>query len=345
MFDFAFFIFLAYILGFCTSEDGKFTELMSKIAQDNQIKNSCSRKNMKKKVYLYGNQYGHLPSSNSLCSETCSVTNNVNEADVVIWHVWTEETYKLKLDSPKTVIAFGIEPYHHINEFRKYDFVNFTSSYSYSSDILYIWSEGFFFDKIYSLPIPTEAEFNSLNSALFVASRCIIKKRTDFMRELMKHFPIQSRGACLTNAPKTKTKHWTQTDDEVFGKYKFYIAYDKTELFDYVSEKFQTGFIINAVPVYLGNPIAKFYAPKNSWIDIHDFKSIKELGDHLHVVANNYTKWREYFNYRTDESLKVPKNISEWVSYTKQSPKRDNGNLCRFCDYSCADMDLIKVNI
>jgi hypothetical protein len=83
-------------------------------------------------------------------------------------------------------------------------------------------------------------------------------------------------------------------------RYKFVFAFENAIQPDYVTEKFYIPLMAGAVPVYLGAPNIKHFAPDpHSYIDVNDFASPEALAHHLlHLHANpkEYARlhaWRE----------------------------------------------------
>lgn len=60
------------------------------------------------------------------------------------------------------------------------------------------------------------------------------------------------------------------------------IAFENAISKDYVTEKFFNPLVIGSVPVYLGAPnIEDFIPGKNSFVDVRNFDSPKDLADFL----------------------------------------------------------------
>ena len=76
--------------------------------------------------------------------------------------------------------------------------------------------------------------------------------------------------------------------------YKFYIAFENSLSWDYVTEKFFYNLHFDVIPVVLdlhGN-YARF-APPKSYINALDFPTVKELADYLKVLDGNDTLYNE----------------------------------------------------
>ena len=55
---------------------------------------------------------------------------------------------------------------------------------------------------------------------------------------------------------------------------------------------------LNIVPVVLGGTDYKAILPPNSYIDVRDFKSPKELANYLHQLNSNDQLYRQYFKWK-----------------------------------------------
>jgi len=79
-------------------------------------------------------------------------------------------------------------------------------------------------------------------------------------------------------------------------KYKFYIAFENSLCYDYVTEKMFYNVKFDIIPIVMdlhGN-YARF-APAKSYINALDFPSVKHLADYLKILDKNDTLYNEYF--------------------------------------------------
>lgn len=302
---------------------------------ENSIFNSCKKNNEKKKIFLFGNHWKNLPDDVTQCEQNCKVVKSKEDADIILWHVHLEKEPKIIKDK-QTLIAFGMEPSNYNHERFLSKNITFLSSFKLNHDIPFLYLDYHFFEKVNNLKIPTKTEFESMKDILFISSNCGVTERNEFVKKLSKFINIDSRGACQTNTKRLEG-HWSAIEPHVLNKYKFYVGFDKKMETDYVSEKFQTGFLINAVPVYRGSNRAFDYAPgNNSFIYVNDFENTEELGIYLKKISENYADWVSYFQYRKQKQSKETELFYKYINYMKFSKNgRDRGNLCRYCDHTC----------
>ena len=130
----------------------------------------------------------------------------------------------------------------------------------------------------------------------------------DYIDRLQRYIPVDIYGYCgpfeceRTNQGKCR---------RMMGRiYKFYIAFENSLCWDYVTEKFFYNLHFNVIPVVIdlhGN-YARF-APPKSYINALDFPTVKELADYLKVLDGNDTLYNEYFwwkaHYVSEYSLHV----------------------------------------
>lgn len=310
-----------------------YENLTELILEENKRINSCEKKNIHKSVYILGNKWNNMPDDVSKCSNFCKISPNINEANVIIWHVHIQPEPDKK---NKTLIAFGMEP-------KNLDWSNFLmksidykSSFRLDYDIPFLYFDHDFIERSYSLKIPSKEEFDKMKDIIFISSNCNEQERNEFVKRLDKVIKVDSRGVCMNNAPLIEG-NWLMIEPQVMNQYKFYIGFDKDLNSQYVSEKFQTGFLMNSVPLYRGTKRAFDYAPgENSFIHIDDFTTPEDFGMFLKNISNDYNLWKKYFNYRLNEMPANKKLLSNWLHHMKASTNgRDKGNLCRFCDHVC----------
>ncbi|XP_062410321.1 alpha-(1,3)-fucosyltransferase 7-like isoform X2 [Sardina pilchardus] len=88
----------------------------------------------------------------------------------------------------------------------------------------------------------------------------------------------------------------------------FYLAFENSISRDYITEKFwRNGLLGGAVPVVLGPPRENYeaLAPKDSFIHVDDFNSIKELGEFLKNLIANKERYASYFAWKHRYSVKL----------------------------------------
>lgn len=121
-------------------------------------------------------------------------------------------------------------------------------------------------------------------SVVWVVSNCnAYNAREKFMQELMNLMPVHSYGLCLRNRFNHTSEHM-KGNIELFSKYKFVIAIENSNCHDYVTEKLAHAVASGSIPIVAGRdskPNYLRFMPKNSYINIYDFKTVEDLVKHL----------------------------------------------------------------
>jgi hypothetical protein len=153
---------------------------------------------------------------------------------------------------------------------------------------------------------------------------------------------------------------------ELFSKYKFVIAIENSNCQDYVTEKLVHAVASGSIPIVAGKddkPDYLKFMPKNSYINIYDFKSPQELAKHIELVASkreeyqkyiqfkfNHNYTREYLNKLTlEEIIKVSKTVidpaEKFFSELVLKEKSEN-KLCKVARYlSQTPADVVESEI
>ena len=86
--------------------------------------------------------------------------------------------------------------------------------------------------------------------------------------------------------------------EKLEANYKLYLAFENSHCRDYVTEKAFRTLAYNLVPVVMGGADYEKLLPPDSYINVHDFKSPKELADHLKLVGQNPDMYRKYLAWK-----------------------------------------------
>jgi alpha-1,3-fucosyltransferase len=88
--------------------------------------------------------------------------------------------------------------------------------------------------------------------------------------------------------------------------YKYYLAFENTWCPDYVTEKFYRSLKYNTFPIVMGGAEYERFAPPNSYINIKDFRSPKELAEYILMLYNSDELYAKYFNSKKCYSIAMP---------------------------------------
>eukprot|EP01084_Bolivina_argentea_P130198 229857_1 len=162
--------------------------------------------------------------------------------------------------------------------------------------------------------------------------------REIYLKELFKYIKYHSYGKCLNNIKdeniSQRKELYNDNINSFVANYKFFIIVENANCIDYITEKLgKRTLIFNAIPIlFMENDIPNYnvWLPNNSYINIADFKSAKELGEYINKVANNKTLWNSYFWFRKNITV-----YNNFVNNLKQYPiihKQLNDNYSLLCD-------------
>ena len=89
-------------------------------------------------------------------------------------------------------------------------------------------------------------------------------------------FPSTWRGVMQTIIPSV---YRGQCEDKIYtiSNYKFVLCAENTRYDGYVTEKIIDCFIAGTIPIYIGAPDIEKFIPKNLFIDLRRYKSMKDL--------------------------------------------------------------------
>jgi alpha-1,3-fucosyltransferase 10 len=136
--------------------------------------------------------------------------------------------------------------------------------------------------------------------AVYIASNPRDRSGRDaYVRELMRHVPVDSYGRCRNNrvlpgddgrAAKLAT----------IRRYRFTLAFENSIAPDYVTEKFFDPLRVGSVPVVLGAPDVADYAPgADCYLDVRDFASPRALAERLRMLAADDVAYARHHAWRS----------------------------------------------
>jgi len=151
-------------------------------------------------------------------------------------------------------------------------------------------------------------QFKKTNKTKLIAwfsSHCDTQsKRENYVRQMMKHAPVDVYGLCGELQCDWDEKNGGVSTsaclEMVERDYKFHLSFENSFCNDYVTEKFFSVLQYNIVPIVRGLANYTAIAPPHSFINTMDYSSPKELVDYLLVLDANDTLYNEYFNWKKD---------------------------------------------
>lgn len=125
-------------------------------------------------------------------------------------------------------------------------------------------------------------------------------KREKIALELEKYLSLTVFGNCKTKFKnQANCLRGTKECDDKLSKFKFYLAFENSLCEDYVTEKYWINALEHgSVPVVYGyNYDAKIAIPK-SYINVKDFKTVKDLAKFIQFLDTNDEYYAKYFDWR-----------------------------------------------
>ena len=156
-------------------------------------------------------------------------------------------------------------------------------------------------------PWPNTAEKTKL--AAWIVSSCNAPSgRTGVARKLSQYIPIDVFGKCgnLT-CSKGQELRLSKECRATLQQYKFYLAFENTNCDDYITEKYwEHGLENGLVPIVLGGANYNRLAIPGSYINVRDFKTVKDLAEYIKYLDANRTAYNEYFKWKHSYKLETP---------------------------------------
>ncbi len=128
------------------------------------------------------------------------------------------------------------------------------------------------------------------------------KQRDKLVKKLMEYIPVHVYGRCGPKFSQNRICNKMEKNClKTLRRYKFYLAFENANCVDYITEKYWfTPLQNNIVPVVLGggNYSDRNLAVPGSFINVMDFKTVKDLADYLLMLDKNDTAYNEYFSWK-----------------------------------------------
>ncbi|KII68370.1 Alpha-(1,3)-fucosyltransferase 6 [Thelohanellus kitauei] len=116
--------------------------------------------------------------------------------------------------------------------------------------------------------------------------------RLKYIKDVNKYFPVVGYGRCFNRMiGKSAQLEWCKT-------YKFYISFENSICEDYITEKYSNAIKCGTIPIVMSPKYNLRHLIPGSYINTFDYPSPKRLGEYLHEVSKNLTKYKEYFKWK-----------------------------------------------
>ena len=133
-------------------------------------------------------------------------------------------------------------------------------------------------------------------------SNCRSKIRNDVVKKLLDVVPVDIYCRCQSHFGQSGNACPVQTEKckRTMRRYKFYIAFENSNCYHYVTEKYWENALKNdIVPIVMGGAVLeeKLMIPR-TYINILDFKNATSLAEYLKYLDKNDTAYNEFFWYK-----------------------------------------------
>lgn len=94
--------------------------------------------------------------------------------------------------------------------------------------------------------------------------------------------------------------HFTKDCDEI-SKYKFYLSFENSNCDEYITEKlWWNAYAKDAIPIVMGTSkqLYRQMLPPNSYINVDDFASPRDLANYIIYLNKNPSEMKEYFKWK-----------------------------------------------
>ena len=119
-----------------------------------------------------------------------------------------------------------------------------------------------------------------------------------YLKELMNHTGIDSYGR-LYNNQKPPTDSSAETKTAIYRGYKFVVSFEDVHDRDYVTEKFFDPLLAGSVPIYLGAPNIKDFAPgDHCFVDVRQFESPRSLANFINSCYEDEQLYAQFFEWK-----------------------------------------------
>jgi hypothetical protein len=225
----------------------------------------------------------------------------MDEADVVVFHMPTitkEEFATIKNRAGQLWVFWTMEcdahyQWQYTPEIQA--LFDITISYNMDADVPLPYIHSSYNEMMRRAPVDKSQLINA-----FISSDFDLSNRVRCLKELATYIDVHSYGKVMNNREIPKDDG-IMTKAGIISGYKFSVAFENAVAKDYVTEKFYHPLIVGSVPVYLGAPNIKDFAPgEHCFINVNDFASVKDLADYLVELDNDPVKYAAYHNWKNE---------------------------------------------
>ncbi|HET9339833.1 MAG TPA: glycosyltransferase family 10 [Casimicrobiaceae bacterium] len=145
---------------------------------------------------------------------------------------------------------------------------------------------------------PPEAKIEAAPAVYIASNQRDRSGRDAYVGELMRHLAVDAYGACRRNRT-------LENDDgrgaklRTIARYRFTLAFENSIAKDYVTEKFYDALVAGSVPVVLGAPNTRDFAPADRcYIDTSDFDGPAALAAYLEGLVEDESAYAAHLAWK-----------------------------------------------
>jgi len=275
----------------------------------------------------------NCPVTNCYVTDDRSLLSSISEYDAILFHARDMDKRVIQVPNQErrkqnqVYVFFLMESplndgLNYTNK-RFHNFFNWTMTYRLDSDIYrpYGWLSESNSEEVYPSPklqwmTPPEMGTEQIRTkhkktkmVAWIVSNCNThSNREDYVELLKKHVEVDTFGACGDRECGRAEDHNSQECNNMLeGEYRFYLSFENSFCAGYVTEKFYKALSIDIIPIVMGGADYTEHAPPQSYINVLDYESPKDLADYLIHLANNreeyeaYFWWKKHYKVHSDE--------------------------------------------
>ena len=165
---------------------------------------------------------------------------------------------------------------------------------------------------------------------LWFYSNCRVGPRRDYANLLTKHgIKVDIYGKCGKRDPCDKEQKCLVS---MYKRYKFYLAFENSYCYDYITEKVWKSLKYGMVPIVSGAPMESynFHLPANSYLHVDNFSNAQDLSKYIIQLHYNndlylkYHEWRKHYVVIDDMNIQTTCSICKAIFQRKETklPKK-----------------------
>ncbi|MCU1449410.1 MAG: alpha,3-fucosyltransferase [Acidimicrobiales bacterium] len=254
-------------------------------------------------ILLHNRFFEDWPELPDCCAVDCRFVTDpqaIEDADAVVFHVPTLGPVDSVPKRPGQLwVAWSLESRVMCPSLDDRAFMSrfdLTMTYERSSDI---WYPYFGPGTVPGLVRPLQPRTEAVPVVYLQSNHNDRCDRLAYAGELMRRVRVDSFGPVLRNRPEVIAPGYLPRV-ELYGRYKFTLAFENSFAPDYVTEKLYEPLVAGSVPVYRGTADVADLAPTpNCFIDANAFGSASDLGAYLNHLDANEDEYLAYHAWRS----------------------------------------------